>query len=63
MLVDFDARDDDDDIDNESEESDSSHEPDEPKVEWTDEFGRTRLIPRSEIPRGAPGVEAETSEK
>ncbi|GAA5922984.1 hypothetical protein JCM3775_006209 [Rhodotorula graminis] len=25
-----------------------------PLVEFTDEFGRTRLIPRSEVPRGAP---------
>ncbi|GAA5895411.1 CCDC174 family protein [Sporobolomyces salmoneus] len=25
-----------------------------PLVEYTDEFGRTRMIPRSEVPRGAP---------
>ncbi|GJN90053.1 hypothetical protein Rhopal_003051-T1 [Rhodotorula paludigena] len=25
-----------------------------PLVEYTDEFGRTRLVPRSEVPRGAP---------
>ncbi|GAA6023181.1 hypothetical protein JCM11491_003291 [Sporobolomyces phaffii] len=25
-----------------------------PLVEFTDEFGRTRMIPRSEVPRGAP---------
>ncbi|GAA5972038.1 hypothetical protein JCM11641_002466 [Rhodosporidiobolus odoratus] len=28
--------------------------PHDPLVEFTDEFGRTRLIPRSEVPRGAP---------
>ncbi|GAA5908764.1 hypothetical protein JCM6882_008201 [Rhodosporidiobolus microsporus] len=28
--------------------------PYDPLVEFTDEFGRTRMIPRSEVPRGAP---------
>ncbi|BGP56523.1 hypothetical protein JCM8202_004581 [Rhodotorula sphaerocarpa] len=28
--------------------------PHDPLVEYTDEFGRARMIPRSEIPRGAP---------
>ncbi|GAA5868360.1 hypothetical protein JCM1840_005655 [Sporobolomyces johnsonii] len=28
--------------------------PHDPLVEYTDEFGRTRMIPRSEVPRGAP---------
>ncbi|GAA5825159.1 hypothetical protein JCM11251_006124 [Rhodosporidiobolus azoricus] len=28
--------------------------PYDPLVEYTDEFGRTRMIPRSEVPRGAP---------
>ncbi|BGP17597.1 hypothetical protein JCM10213_001247 [Rhodosporidiobolus nylandii] len=28
--------------------------PHDPLVEFTDEFGRTRMIPRSEVPRGAP---------
>ncbi|GAA5945331.1 hypothetical protein JCM1841_000839 [Sporobolomyces salmonicolor] len=28
--------------------------PHDPLVEYTDEFGRTRMVPRSEVPRGAP---------
>lgn len=28
--------------------------PHDPLVEYTDEFGRARMIPRSEVPRGAP---------
>lgn len=28
--------------------------PYDPLVEYTDEFGRERLVPRSEVPRGAP---------
>ncbi|GAA6011666.1 hypothetical protein JCM10207_004201 [Rhodosporidiobolus poonsookiae] len=28
--------------------------PHDPLVEYTDDFGRTRMIPRSEVPRGAP---------
>ncbi|GAA5927143.1 CCDC174 family protein [Sporobolomyces koalae] len=30
------------------------HSSSDPLVEFTDEFGRTRMIPRSEVPRGAP---------
>ncbi|GAA5956937.1 hypothetical protein JCM3765_006646 [Sporobolomyces pararoseus] len=35
--------------------------PSDPLVEYTDEFGRTRMIPRSEVPRGAPFNHASTS--
>ncbi|ORY41182.1 hypothetical protein BCR35DRAFT_311362 [Leucosporidium creatinivorum] len=54
LLVDFDARSSGSDTDSDEDESSTVPiaGPSDPLVEWTDEFGRTRLIPRSEIPRG-----------
>ncbi|KAL8278617.1 hypothetical protein RQP46_008909 [Phenoliferia psychrophenolica] len=58
LLVDFDRKDDGSDDDSDSDADDESATvpviptESDPLVEWTDEFGRTRLIPRSEVPRG-----------